>query len=284
MRGVDGMYKVRTKEFYNKPDEIRWGREKMPDMEVLLKQIASCYKISDNDFIVELGCGRGALKDCLKNYVGIDISFTALKKYLNNKYAIQADMQNLPIKDESVSFVITVAALEHVSKPEDCLSEIDRILKYNGICILAPSWFVRPWSAKGLLVKKYSELSVKDKIGKFLIPLRNHIIWRSLFIIPARIIREINFFLSGKPMPFLYKRLSPNLEDYICSDSDAFCSLDPHMAIMYFYSRNYEVFRSSFLKRIFYRHRPIAVRKINENSDNRKYGRVGLDLKLGQSF
>jgi len=253
----------KLKKFYNSSDGARWGRDFMPDMEKPIKQIISSCKLLKQDFIVELGCGKGALKEIHPNYIGIDVSMFALRKYLTGKKVIQADIQNLPLKDKSIDFIISIAAIEHVPNPEKVFSEIDRVLKKERIAYIFPSWFCRPWAAKGLPIKKYLGLSFIDKIRKFLIPLRNHIIYRSMSVIPKRIFREISYFLSTKPLPFHYKKLRPNLDKYIYTDCDAFSSMDPHMAIMYYLSRSYKVLSGGgrFLKRIFYQHKPVVVRK-----------------------
>lgn len=45
----------------------------------------------------------------------------------------------LPFKDESFEVVTLLAVLEHLNYPLECLHEISRILKPNGICLLTVS-------------------------------------------------------------------------------------------------------------------------------------------------
>lgn len=79
---------------------------------------------------------------------------------------------------------------------------------------------------------------------------------------PLRILREFFYLFKKKPLKFKYKRLSPNLEEYIYTDGDAFVSMDPHMMALYFYSRGYYVISTpNFLKRIFIRSNPVIVKK-----------------------
>jgi len=153
---------MKSKDFYNIFDETRWGRESLPQYEDLLSQLIESY-VKDSDIVVELGCGKGALKQCHPKYIGVDISYVALKKYLDGKMRIQADIERIPVKSSFASLVFSIVTLEHVPSPENCLTEIDRILRPGGIAVLAPAWFCRPWAAKGLPVKKYSELGVLDK-------------------------------------------------------------------------------------------------------------------------
>jgi len=219
-------------------------------------------KNSDGQVAIELGCGKGAFKNIVKNYIGLDISFYALKKYFNQEKVLQANMEYLPFKNESSSLIYSFAAIEHIPRPERCLEEIDRVLKPEGVAILAPAWFCRPWAAKGLPIKKYKELSWPDKARKLSIPIRNHIIYRGFINIPKRIILEIYFLVFRRPIKFKYKRLKPNLREYIYTDSDAFTSMDPHRAIFYFLSRKYHVLSfKGFFERLLYKNKPVVVKK-----------------------
>lgn len=247
--------------FYNEGDESRYGRNSLPQVKDEVVQIAKKFCQQDS-VALELGCGKAALKDVLANYFGLDISFYILRKYFEGKNVVQADMQQLPIKESSVDLVVSIAAIEHVPNPEKVFCEVDRILKKGGVAYLAPAWFCKPWAAEGLPIKQYSELSFWNRIRKFLIPVRDHIIWQGLLTIPKRIIREIEYVLVKRSLPFRYRKLKPNLEEYFCSDSDAFASMDPHMVILYYHSRGYKVIRcNSFIDRILYKHKPVIVRK-----------------------
>lgn len=248
-------------DFYDEEDPQRYGRDRLSKIGAHIRQVVKEHFPQGQPVIVELGCGKGALKDIFTNYVGIDISLYALREYVKGRRTIQADMGQLPIKTSSVGFVFSVAAIEHIPDPEKVFEEIDRALKKGGIAYLAPAWFCKPWAARGLPVKKYSELNLWDRIQKFLILIRDHIIYQGLVTIPKRAIREIEYSIFRQPLAFRYQKLKPNLEEYLCADSDAFSSMDPHMAILYYYSRGYSVFCSNVLSRIFYTHKPVMIRK-----------------------
>src|SRR5207244_7617030 len=127
----------------------------------------------------------------------------------------------------SVDFVLSVSTLEHVPHPEYALAEIHRILKPGGVVFLAPAWFCRPWAAKGLRIRRYRELGLADKLRKALIPLRNNLLWRSAFVIPSRLFREIQFRWSSGLWRFRYTRLSANLTGDIVADCDRCASPVP---------------------------------------------------------
>ena len=250
------------KHFYNAEDPNRWGRIEMPEQfsvtqEWLLKSgVTGCERV-----ILELGCGTGPLSSIHSNYIGLDFSLLALRKFATSATCINGDMQSLPIKDDSVDFIFSWAALEHVPNPEHVLTEVERILKVGGIALLAPAWNVRSWAAKALPIRPYRELPWRDRLQKIAIPARNCLVWRAMFAIPRRLYREI-CALRRRPMMFDYKKLSPNLEEYVYTDCDAFTSMDAHAAIIYFKSRNWSILsHNGFIERLMVRHEPVVVKK-----------------------
>jgi len=251
--------------FYGAGDPERHGRCALPkDAEALQALIATNLTDPATDRIVELGSGRGALKDCHQNYLGIDISHYALSEFLPGKGRVQADVESLPLKSNTVALLFTIATLEHIPHPERSLAEIDRVLRPGGIAYLFPAWFCRPWASKGLAVKSFAELSMWDRLVKATIPVRDSLIFRSAYILPLRIFRELRYTIWGRPLAFTYRRLTPNLEEYMTSDSDAYASMDPHTVIMYYRSRGYEILGARSLKqRLLVRHVPVVVRKLS---------------------
>jgi SAM-dependent methyltransferase len=250
--------------FYNANDENRWGRDEIP---ALKEQVDRCLRSAMGDrtgVVAELGCGRGAFRYLADTYryVAIDISFGALHRFVGPPNALQADIEKLPLASRSVDFVLSVATLEHVPHPEHVLGEIHRVLKPGGAVFLAPAWFCRPWAAKGLPVRRYRDLGLADKVRKALIPVRNNLVWRLAFVMPRRLLRELQFRCSSGVWHFKYARLKPNLVEYIYTDCDAFSSLDPHEVVLLFTRLGYAVpTAASFLRRMSLRHVPVILRK-----------------------
>jgi len=64
-------------DFYNTIDPARWGRSEMPDALNVTSEWLAGIGIDTDDFVVELGCGRGAIGGVSHCYVGIDLSLPA---------------------------------------------------------------------------------------------------------------------------------------------------------------------------------------------------------------
>jgi SAM-dependent methyltransferase len=248
--------------FYESDDLKRFGREEMPEQgEVTARWLERC-RVSSEARVVELGCGVGPISGIHPGYIGLEFSGRALRAFPRLARRVNADMQRLPFKDDSVDFIFSWAAIEHVPRPEQVFEEVSRALKPGGVAVLAPAWNCRPWAAKGLPIRRYGDLGLADKLRKVSIPLRNHILWRAAWAVPSRLLRE-GMALLG-PTRFDYKRLEPNLEEYVYTDCDAFTSMDPHAAILFFETRGWQVLSHPTVKaRVTSRHEPVVVRKPN---------------------
>lgn len=110
--------------------------------------------------IMDIGCGFNigfyfhALKKGIKfkQYIGVDplITESISNKYRNSKnikFIKNPVNKSIPVKANSMDFVIALALLEHVDNPQDIIKESIRILKKGGTAI-----FTTPTpKAKGLL-------------------------------------------------------------------------------------------------------------------------------------
>ncbi|MBI5797822.1 class I SAM-dependent methyltransferase [Candidatus Woesearchaeota archaeon] len=95
------------------------------------------------DPILEIGCTYGYLFKYLKNYshkFGIDVSEHAIKqaKILNlgPEYKVM-NAEKLDFKDKTFKVIIAIDTLEHVRNPEKAIKEAARVLKEEGLFIMA---------------------------------------------------------------------------------------------------------------------------------------------------
>ncbi|HLY21461.1 MAG TPA: class I SAM-dependent methyltransferase [bacterium] len=251
-----------TAEFYNAADEDRYGRADLPQQVRALRRLLARHGIGADELVVDLGCGKGPLRGLGARYLGVDLSHYALSRFRGTQWSVQGDAQEVPVRGGAAALVVSTATLEHLPAPERCLAEIDRMLRPGGLAYLAPAWFCRPWAARGVAVRPYAALPLRDRITKALLPMLDSTVIRGLWIIPVRILREIRLRLRRGPLPLAYRRLEPNLREYLCADSDASAAIDPHAVIAYFLSRGYDVPGAPSLRdRILFRYAPVVVRK-----------------------
>jgi len=151
---------------------------------VHLATYAFAKKYMDGKKVLDLGCGSGygtfGLSSSCKHITGVDISEEAIL-YAKSKYSKPNlnfvnidDIQEtkLPFKDESFDMVISFQVIEHIPNTNEFLSEAKRVLKTEGILIIATPnrenrlfGFQRPWNI--FHVKEFSGLSLKKYLCKY---------------------------------------------------------------------------------------------------------------------
>jgi ubiquinone/menaquinone biosynthesis C-methylase UbiE len=235
----------------------------------LFKQHLARWRIADDATVIEVGCGLGHLHVCHRNWHGFEYSDFAVRlakeRYGQDLNITEADARALPIDDNSVDFLASFDTLEHIPDCEKAFAEIERVLKPGGIGFLMPAWNCRAWTVHKLEVRPYSELSLSQKIGKFLIPLRDNLYFRLLCNLPGRIVREARLLFGGK-VALDYRKLSPDFALWTRydhqADDDAFASIDAHAALAYFNSRGWQTpSHPTWWTRFSCRGEPIVVRK-----------------------
>jgi len=247
-------------QFYNQPDPGRYGRSDLPEDQARLRALLA--ELPNSALMLDIGCGNGGLAGFSEGYVGIDLSYYALQRLEPRGRYVQADCTVLPVKTASVKLIATVATLEHVPYPELALAEVDRVLRPGGLAYIFPAWFCRSWVTKGLTVRLYQDLGWLERLEKASIPLRNSILYRAPKIALQRCQRELRLVVKGHSQPLDYGRLTPNLTEFLISDSDASCSLDPHAVIIWFHSRGYRVRGAeTILQRLLFPYAPVIVQK-----------------------
>lgn len=220
--------------------------------------------VDPQGLLLEIGSGQGALDGIHPGYVASDFSLFALRTYSTGP-RVQADAAALPFKSDSLSGIVTYATLEHVPDPAAALAEIDRCLAPGGRAFIFPAWFVRPWASSALHVRGYRDLGLRERLRKATIPLRDSRPFWFAKVLPSRLRREFALARGRRDLEFSYRRLEPNLEVFLASDSDAFSSMDPHAAAAYFLSRCYEdLRRPAAWRRLVYGSEPVLVAKPRE--------------------
>jgi len=194
-----------------------------------LKNFIEKFHLKKGKKCLEIGSSGGFFQDMVEDYYGTDIA-ESLAKYYHKPYAV-AKGKTYPFNDEMFDAIWTFAVYEHIPHLQEALLEIKRLLKPGGVVLFAPAWQCRPWAAQGYAVRPFSDFGLKGKLIKASIPIRDSILWRSMFIFPKRVFRHLMFLFGYRFLEIRYKKLKPNYEEYWTSDSDACNHIDPHDAL-----------------------------------------------------
>jgi SAM-dependent methyltransferase len=97
-----------------------------------------------NIFIVDLGCGGGALVSILKekfnyqNFQLIDIDdYRKEEARLHKFHKVDLNLEKLPLLDNVADMIFAIDVLEHLENPIHFIHEVERILKPGGVFILS---------------------------------------------------------------------------------------------------------------------------------------------------
>jgi len=114
----------------------------------------------ENKNILDIACGTGYglgfLKNKSKLVIGVDIDIKAVreaKKECNEKVSVlTGDALKLPFADERFDLITSFETLEHLHERRLFLSELNRVLKQNGILILSTpnANYTKPLNGKPL--------------------------------------------------------------------------------------------------------------------------------------
>lgn len=109
-------------------------------------------KTSSDLSALDIGVAKGEISSLISNMlkvniIGLDVNKNALKNAPASLERIVADAHFLPFRSKSFDIVLLISTLEHLSKPDLCVKEVERILQTRGFCVLQlPNlqWFLEP--------------------------------------------------------------------------------------------------------------------------------------------
>ena len=161
----EGYFFKRNKELTNYNSELL--RYELGQREVrTLRSLAQLYGISLSGFkdkrILDLGCADQHVKKPLEEqggkYIGLDIE------------DLNFETDSLPIQDNSIDVVMSLAVIEHIHNPEIFLNEIYRVLKPGGFVYLSTPNFklcFKDFYNDCTHVKPYTPESLEMVLGIF---------------------------------------------------------------------------------------------------------------------
>jgi len=115
-------------------DEIADSYDELYEEEQLKKiaLIRSRIEVSEDEKVLDVGCGTGIAASCFTNATAIDPSKALLKiaekKHPGPEY-IAGKAEMLPFEDDSFGFVISLTAIQNFINIDEGLSEMKRVGK-----------------------------------------------------------------------------------------------------------------------------------------------------------
>lgn len=131
--------------------------------DILKEYIGNNVKLNNG---IDLGCSGNSFLYFLENFSHksyFDLASHPLKQYSNKKFwhPICGDLIKLPYRDESFDFVSALDVLEHIKEDELAISEISRILKRKGICVITVPHRMKFYTQQDRLIGHYRRYEIK---------------------------------------------------------------------------------------------------------------------------
>lgn len=196
--------------------------------------------LSQDRTILDLGCGHSILPTLLQTLsartIALDSNKNALRWQVKRSKelagepidAVLADMRRLPFKDTSIYEVSCISSIEHVPNEGDveAASEIGRILKSNGLCVITipmsahkKSYVKNHWAADiPEMLQRLFRPCLPIILTKFNVDRTGHYFERFFsqedinlrIVCPSRCVRKDYFTLkSSNLIKRVYQRLVP---------------------------------------------------------------------------
>lgn len=161
-----------------------------------LRRFKENFPLVKNKVILDGGVGQGYMTIELAKQgatlIACDIVFEALvrlkkiaeQKGLKNILFVCCSLENLPIKDECVDFLLMNAVLEHLAKEEEAIRETGRVCKkHSGLMITVPLnyRYLNPlfipssiWQDRMIgHLRRYEEKNLSNKFKKYCFKVKN---------------------------------------------------------------------------------------------------------------
>lgn len=136
-------FDITEKELIQSYDRFFSESENLRDSDALYRWVLSKLKPRPETLLLDIACGMGLLLRYAQDWGvrahGIDISTVAVKRSRaeapQSKVCV-ANGEFLPFPDEYFDYITNLGSLEHFINPKQALSEMQRILKKDGIAAI----------------------------------------------------------------------------------------------------------------------------------------------------
>jgi SAM-dependent methyltransferase len=137
----------------------------------LLKSILSSLALPQGSLALDIGCGTGSNLGLLRaeglSVIGLDNSFYALSlaKMSSQYFLLNADLNMLPIRPESVGLIIAADIFEHLEDDRNGIHQCSQALTKGGTLIVTVPAFNWLWGIQDLVTRHKRRYRRKDIVN-----------------------------------------------------------------------------------------------------------------------
>jgi len=212
--------------------------------------------------ILDAGCGAGRFTEIAAKYkgevIGVDLSFSVDSAFKNlgfkkNIHIIQADIFNLPFKEEIFDYIFSIGVLHHTPNPKEAFKQLVKFLKKNGEIAI---WV---YSNEGLGTKIINKISNFYRLFTIHLPSKL-LYYLSYLSVPLYYLKKIK--IIGKLFLFLLPTsMHPNSQWRIL---DTFDWYSPRYQSKHTFDEVTSWFKEASFKKIKKLDAPISIKGIKQ--------------------
>jgi ubiquinone/menaquinone biosynthesis C-methylase UbiE len=134
----------------------------------IIKFIAMSYFIEDGSTVADFGCGNMEFLNKVEEFktkcrlIGIDHARCSSQ---GNVHFIDSDVTRTPLKENTIDYVVSFETLEHITRPQELIDEMYRVLKPGGKLMLTTPYLDHIPSQEHVWEFDYKDL--EDMLSKF---------------------------------------------------------------------------------------------------------------------
>ncbi len=173
----------------------------------LLKLLLSSVDLPHGCVAVDIGCGTGSNLETLTsarlNVIGVDRSFYALSLARKERREpfINADLNRLPLRSNSVGLIVAMDVLEHLENDGNGISELYRSLKRGGTLILTVPAFRFLWGIQDVVTghkRRYSRREISSRLTEGGFQILRSSYFNFFLFFPILVARKVMHFFRLK--------------------------------------------------------------------------------------
>ncbi len=158
------------------PYDIEWRVERFhwwfTVRRKLLESILSSFSLPGRGLAVDMGCGVGSNLEVLRSMgfqvVGLDKSIYALS-FVQRRSPfplINADLNKLPVRSQSIDFIVAMDVLEHLKDDVLGIRQFYQVLKEGGMLFVTVPAFQFLWGIQDVVTAHQRRYSKKEILNK----------------------------------------------------------------------------------------------------------------------
>jgi SAM-dependent methyltransferase len=174
----------------------------------LLRRLLHSLDLPQEFSAMDIGCGTGSNLRILGSLglykvVGLDRSLYALslaKKKANLPF-VSGDINNLPIRSNSIGLIIALDILEHINNDLNAIRELYQVLRKGGILILTVPAFNFLWGTQDIVTghkRRYLRKEIANKLREVGFEISRSSYFNFLLFFPILMARRMIHLLGLK--------------------------------------------------------------------------------------